>query len=114
MHNPHFPEFPFDKCNLLGYALFMIKTFSHKGLEDFFFDGTKKRIQPKHADKISDILDRLDAATVIRDLNFPGSRLHLLEPKKRGIWSVKVSGNWRITFKFEGGDAYEVDYKDYH
>jgi proteic killer suppression protein len=92
----------------------MIKTFSHKDLEDFFFDGTNKRIQAKHANKISDILDRLDAATVIPDMNFPGSGLHLLEPKKRGIWSVKVSGNWRITFKFEGGDAYEVDYKDYH
>ena len=92
----------------------MIKTFSHKGLEDFFFDGTKKGIQPKHAGRISDILDRLDAATAIGDMNFPGSGLHLLEPKKRGVWSVKVSGNWRITFRFKGGDAYEVDYLDYH
>lgn len=103
-----------DKCNHLGYASTMIKTFSHKGLEDFFFDGTKKRIQSKHEGKISDILDRLDAATVIGDMNFPGSGLHLLEPKNRGIWSVKVSGNWRITFRFEGGDAFEVDYVNYH
>ena len=103
-----------DRRNLLGYSSFMIKTFSHKGLEDFFFDGTKKRIQPKHADRISGILDRLDAATAIGDMNFPGSGLHLLEPKKRGRWSVKVSGNWRITFRFKGGDAYEVDYLDYH
>ena len=71
-----------DNRNLLGYVQLMIKTFSHKGLEDFFYDGTKRRIQPKHADRISDISDRLDAATVIGDMNFPGSGLHLLEPKK--------------------------------
>jgi len=92
----------------------MIKSFSHKGMEDFFYDGTKKGIQPKHADRIGDILDRLDAATGIGDMNFPGSGLHLLEPRKKGRWAVKVSGNWRITFRFEEGDAYEVDYKDYH
>ena len=47
-------------------------------------------------------------------MRFPGSGLHLLEPKKKGKWAVKVSGNWRITFKFKEGDAYEVDYVDYH
>jgi proteic killer suppression protein len=92
----------------------MIKSFSHKGLENFFCDGTKKGIQPKHADKIGDILDRLDAATVIGDIKFPGSGLHLLEPKRKGKWAVKVSCNWRIAFKFREGDAYEVDYVDYH
>jgi proteic killer suppression protein len=92
----------------------MIKSFSHKGLEDFFYDGTKKGIQPKHAHKIGDILDRLDAATVIGDMNFPGSGLHLLQPKKKGKWAVKVSGSWRITFQFKEGDAYDVDYVDYH
>jgi proteic killer suppression protein len=92
----------------------MIKSFSHKGLEDFFFDGTKKGIQPKHADKIADILDRLDAATLIRDVNFPGSGLHLLEPRKKGEWAIKVSANWRITFRFEESDVYEVDNEDYH
>lgn len=89
----------------------MIKTFSHKGLEDFFFDGTKKGIQPKHADKIGDLLDRLDAATTIGDMNFPGSGLHLLDPKIVGRWAVEVSRTWRITFRFERGDA---DYVDYH
>jgi proteic killer suppression protein len=90
----------------------MIKAFSHKDLEGFFFDGTKKRIQPKHADRISDILDRLDAAAAIGKMNFSGSGLHLLESKKRGIWSVKIPGNWRITFGFKGGDVYGVDYSD--
>jgi len=92
----------------------VIKSFSHKGLEDYFYDGTKKGIQPKHSDKIGDILDRLDAATNIGDMNYPGSGLHLLEPKKKGKWAVKVSGNWRITFKFKDGDAFGVHYEDYH
>jgi len=92
----------------------MIKSFAHKGLEKFFYYGTKKGIQPKQASKIGDILDRLDAAAITDDMKFPGSGLHLLEPKKEGKWAVKVSGNWRITFKFKHGDAYEVDYVDYH
>jgi proteic killer suppression protein len=92
----------------------MIKSFSHKGIEDFFYDGTKKGIQAKHAIRIGDILDRLDAATAIGDMGFPGSGLHPLEPRKKGRWAVKVSGNWRITFRFEEGDAFEVDYEDYH
>jgi len=62
----------------------MIKSFSHKGLEDFFYDGKKKGIQPKNASKIEKILDRLDAAEDIQDLNYPGSGLHPLEPKKEG------------------------------
>ena len=92
----------------------MIKSFSHKGLEDFFYDGTKKGIQAKHAAKLSMILDLLDAAANISDMGFPGSGLHLLEPKKNKIWAVKISGNWRVTFRFEEGDAYIVDYLDYH
>jgi proteic killer suppression protein len=92
----------------------MIKSFRHKGLEDFFYDGTKRGIQPKHADKLADILDALDAATLPADMGFPGSGLHPLHPKSSNIWAVKVSGNWRITFKFEGEDAFDVDYVDYH
>jgi proteic killer suppression protein len=92
----------------------MIKSFSHKGLGDFFYDGVKKGIQPKHRNKIASILDRLDAANDIRDMNYPGSGLHLLQPKKEGRWAVMVSGNWRITFGFKNGDAYEVNYEDYH
>lgn len=96
----------------------MIKSFSHKGLKDFFYDGIKKRIQPKHADKLELILDRLNAAADIKDMNYPGSGLHKLEPRstnmEKQVWTVAVSGNWRVTFKFYGGDAYIVDYKDYH
>lgn len=92
----------------------MIKGFVHKGLENFFYDGIKKGLQAKHLGKIELILDLLDAAADIKDMKFSGSNLHLLQPKKDRIWSVKVSGNWRITFRFEAGDVYIVDYRDYH
>jgi proteic killer suppression protein len=92
----------------------MIKSFRHKGLEDFYYDGTKKGIQPKQANRLEDILTVLEAATTIQDINFPGSGLHQLQPKKNNRWAVKVSGNWRITFRFEEQDVYEVDYEDYH
>lgn len=92
----------------------MIKSFKHKGLEDFFYTGNKKGIRPGHADKISWILDRLNAANDIMDMNFPGSYLHKLSGNLKDHFSVRVSGNWRIFFKFIDGDAYVVNYDDYH
>jgi len=92
----------------------MIKSFKHKGLEKLFFEGSTKGIQPKYKTKLEDILDLIDSMIQIQDMNFPGSRLHKLEPKKENIWSVTVSGNWRVTFKFIYSDAYEVNYTDYH
>ena len=92
----------------------MIVSFRHKGLEKFFFEGTRKGIQPQHAQKLANILDRLDAAAEIRDMNFPGSHLHELKGKDKGYWSIRVSGNWRIVFKFQNEEALEVNYVDYH
>ncbi len=92
----------------------MIKSFKHKGLEDFFYDGSKKGIHPEHADKIARILDRLNGANDIIDMNYPGSYLQKLTGNLKGQYSVRVSGNWRIFFKFIDGDAYVVDYDDYH
>jgi len=92
----------------------VIKSFKHKGLKNFFYKGTKKGINPDHEEKLSDILDMLNAALEVEDMNFPGSGLHLLEPKKDKIYAVSVSGAWRITFKIEDGNAYIVDYKNYH
>ena len=92
----------------------MIKSFVHKGLEDFFYDGDKKGIEPNHEKKLNAVLDRLDAANEIRDMNYPGSSLHLLEPRANNMWSVKVSGNWRITFRFIDSTAFEINYVDYH
>ena len=73
----------------------MIKSFTHKGLERFFLDGIKKGIQSKHSAKLSDILDLLDAASVVQDMDFPGAALHPLKGRLKGHWAVKISGNWR-------------------
>ena len=92
----------------------MIRSFRHKGLERFFLKGTKSEIQTQHASKLRLILGRLHASQSPRDLNLPGLNLHQLEGDRRGTWSVRVSGNWRVTFQFVEGDAEVVDYEDYH
>ena len=92
----------------------MIKSFKHKGLEEFFYTGKKKGIKPEHADRLEKILDRLNAADKIRDMNYPGANLHKLTGDKKGQYALKVSGNWRVFFEFIEGDAYIVDYDDYH
>ena len=60
------------------------------------------------------VLDRLDASGSVEDMGYPGSDLHPLKGELKGFWAVKVSGNWRVIFRFDGGDAYEVSYVDYH
>ena len=92
----------------------MIKSFRHKGLESFFQTGTKKGIQPSHANRLRVQLGALDNATVPEDMNVPGWRLHGLTGDLAGHWSVTVNGNWRLTFRIEGPDAELVDYQDYH
>lgn len=92
----------------------MIKSFRHKGLEAFFLTGNAKGVQYAHRKKLQLILDILDAASTLDDINFSGSGLHKLLGDKQGLWSVKVSGNWRITFSLIDGDVYIVDYIDYH
>lgn len=92
----------------------MIKSFDHKGLERLFNDGSKRGIPPVQAQKLTDILDRLDAAVAIQDMNYPGAGLHPLKGNKKGYWAVKVTGNWRVTFQFENGDASSINLEDYH
>jgi len=92
----------------------MIKSFKHKGLEVFFYTGSKRGIKPEHANRLARILDRLNSAKEIKDMNYPGSFLHQLSGDKKGLHSVKVSGNWRTFFQFIDGNAYIVDYDDYH
>ncbi len=92
----------------------MIKSFKHKGLERFFATGSTVGINAIHATKISDRLAFLHAATCIDDIDKPGYRLHALKGKLRGHWAINVSGNWRIVFTFQDGDAYIVNYEDYH
>ena len=92
----------------------MIKSFKHKGLQDFFYAGKKKGIRPEHADRLERILDRLNAANELKDLKYPGSELHKLAGDKKGQYALRVSGNWRLFFEFIDGDVYVVDYNDYH
>ena len=92
----------------------MIQSFKHKGVEHFFTTGSKKGIHPDHARRLKLILFRIHSATAVNDIDFPGSGLHQLKGKLKGSWAVKVTGNWRVVFRFERGDAWEVDYDDYH
>ena len=98
----------------MGYNLCMIVSFKHRGLEQFFESGTTRGIQEKHAKRTRMILARLNAATSPQDMNLPGLVLHELAGQRKGTWSVRVSGNWRITFTFDGVDACDVDLEDYH
>ncbi|MGI9293472.1 MAG: type II toxin-antitoxin system RelE/ParE family toxin [Pseudomonadales bacterium] len=92
----------------------MIRSFKHKGLERFYARGSTAGIQSVHRNKLRLILGRLNAATTPQDMDLPGLVLHPLQGRLRGRWSVRVSGNWRVTFKFEGQDASDVNYEDYH
>jgi toxin HigB-1 len=92
----------------------VIRRFKHRGLERFFVRGTRAGIQAAQAKRIRLILGRLHASQAPQDMNLPGLHLHELKGKRRGTWAVRVSGNWRITFGFEGEDAVDVDYEDYH
>jgi toxin HigB-1 len=92
----------------------MIKSFKHRGLERFFNTGSKAGIQPAHAKKLALQLGFLDAAKTPGNMGVEGWDLHPLKGSLDGRWSVKVNGNWRLTFKFVGSDAEVVDYQDYH
>lgn len=92
----------------------MIKTIRHKGLKRFYEKGDLSKIQQQQASKLRLILGLLKNAKMVSDLNFPGSDLHPLSGDLKGFWSVKVSGNWRIIFRIEEGNVYDIDYLDYH
>jgi proteic killer suppression protein len=92
----------------------MIKSFRHKGLEQFFKTGSKAGIQPQHAGKLRLQLTTLNVSESPEEMNIPGWRLHSLSGDLAGYWSITVSGNWRLIFRFDGKDAELVDYVDYH
>jgi proteic killer suppression protein len=92
----------------------MIAGFKHRGLKRFYESGTTRGIQAAQASRIRLILGRLEASTLPKDMNLPGLHLHELSGRRKGTWSVRVSGNWRITFRFDGPDAIDVDLEDYH
>lgn len=92
----------------------MSKTFRHKGLRRFFETGNATGIQPNHIKRLRMQLAALDTATTIEDMNIPGFRLHSLKGELQGRWSISVNGNWRITFEFQDGNAFILNYEDYH
>ena len=92
----------------------MIRTFRHKGLTKFFLTGSRAGIQAAHAERIRLILASLSAPSAPADMGLAGLRLHPMKGGRSGTWSVSVSGSWRITFRFDGKDAVDVDYEDYH
>ena len=92
----------------------MIKSFLHKGLERFFRKGDSRGIQAQYAVRIGRILDVLDEASNADQLKIPGMYLHPLKGERKGQWAMTVSGNWRITFKFEDRDVVIVNLEDYH
>ncbi len=92
----------------------MILGFRHRGLERLFKKDDRKRISPELVTKIERVLARLDEASRPEDMDLPGFRLHLLKGDLAGYWSIKVSGNWRIIFRFKGRNAWDVNLIDYH
>lgn len=92
----------------------MIKDFAHKGLERFFVKDDRRLLDVKQLPRIERILDVLEHASSVAELDIPGFKLHPLTGNRKGTWSMRVSGNWRITFRFENGDAHDVNLEDYH
>jgi len=92
----------------------MIQKFKHKGLKHLFESGSSAGINPQHVKRLRQILALLETTETLDDMDLPGLNLHELKGKRKGTWAVKVSGNWRVTFKLEKGDIFDVNYEDYH
>ena len=92
----------------------MIRSFQHRGFEAFFTKDERRKLPPDHVAKIERLLDRLDAAKTPQDINLPGLGFHPLKGNRKGTYAVSVSGNWRLSFRFDGGHAVDVDLEDYH
>lgn len=92
----------------------MIKTFRHKGLKRLFEKDDPSGVRPDQADRIRQVLGHIDDAVSPSRVGLPGYRLHPLKGDLTGYWSVTVSGNWRVIFRFDSGNAYDLDLVDYH
>jgi proteic killer suppression protein len=92
----------------------MIQSFKHKGLELFFTKGSFRSIPAQFSSRMERILDRLDASKEAKDMDLPGYKFHTLRGDRKGEFAVSVSGNWRITFAFDGQNAINVNLEDYH
>ena len=92
----------------------MILSFKHKGLKKYYETGSIAGIQPSHAKRLRLMFAALDTAKQIDDMDLPGFSLHPLKGERKEIWSISVSGNWRVTFMFNEGNAQIINYEDYH
>ncbi|MXZ83082.1 MAG: hypothetical protein F4Z10_05225 [Synechococcus sp. SB0666_bin_14] len=92
----------------------MIKLFRHRGLKALYKQGESRHVNPAHQEKLGDILAALDHSSRPEDMNLPGFHLHPLKGDLKGHYAISVSGNWRVTFRFEDSRAVDVDYVDYH
>ena len=92
----------------------MIRNFRHRGLKRMYERGDASRVGASLSDRVAVALADLDEANKPSDLDLPGYRLHPLRGDRKGYWSISISGNWRMVFRFEGGDAFDVDLIDYH
>ena len=92
----------------------MIKTFRQKGIERFFRQGDTRGINPRQGPRLRRMLDLIDQATALKQLDIRGLYLHPLKGERRGDWAMTVSGNWRITFRLVGEDATDLNLEDYH
>lgn len=101
-------------CNITGYDWSMIVNFRHKGLQQYYEDANGSKLPAPYLRKINRIFDQLDAATSVSDIQQMGSGIHKLSGDLGDFWAVTVTPNYRVIFRFEGGDVYDVDYVDYH
>ena len=111
----HVPEAELIVARFVSrYNSNVLRSFRHRGLKRLFERGDKSKLRADQVERIEEILARLDAAVGAKDLNTPGYRLHPLKGDRAGQWSVSVTGNWRIVFRFADGDVVDVDLVDYH
>ena len=92
----------------------MIVSFRNKKLEKLFVTGSTRGVNPKHVPKLMRVLSMLDIAREPRDLEIPGFHTHALSGTLKNFWSISISGNWRVIYRFADGDVELVDYLDYH
>jgi proteic killer suppression protein len=92
----------------------MIRSFKHRGLKRLYEHNDRSAVRPDLVETVEEILTVLDEAAMPQALNLPGYRLHSLKGDLKGFWSVTVRANWRIMFRFEGTDAFDVELIDYH
>ena len=104
----------FDLCRVTPYNPRVIRSFRHKGLKALYEGKRSAKVVRSHVSKLERILSTLDEATGHHEMDLPSFRVHPLKGKSKGYFSVWVSGNWRVTFRFDGIDAVDVDYLDYH